>query len=89
MFKREFRQDVLREGYSKLLKKKNDADLELRKIKNGQSLFDKDLMTDKYSNPYLQDPQMRASLINYIEQTMPSVVGNPNLNRFEENIKPS
>lgn len=59
VFQREYRQEVLREGYTKLLKKIKQADLALREIKNGQTLFDKDLMNVDYTNPYLKNPEMR------------------------------
>ena len=63
VFQREYRQEVLREGYTKLLKKIKQTDLARKEITNGQTLFDKDLMNLNYNNPYLKNQEMRNGLI--------------------------
>ena len=45
-------------------------------------------MKIKYSNPYLKDERMRYNMMEYIEKIKPTVVGNKNLNIFDETIKP-
>lgn len=71
-----------------LLKKIKQADLTLREIKSGQTIFDKDLMNVDYTNPYLKNHEMRNGLVQYIEATKPAISGNPNLNDFSERVKP-
>ena len=52
-------------GYTKLLHKISDSNLTLRQIKNGSTLFDKDFMKIKYTNPYLQNDKLMNQLGEY------------------------
>lgn len=88
VFQREYRQEVLREGYTKLLKKIKQTDLARKEITNGQTLFDKDIMNLNYNNPYLKNQEMRNGLIQYIESTKPLITGNHNLSDFIDRAKP-
>ena len=40
IFKREVRMDTVRAGYTELLNKLNESELTIRRIKNGQTIFD-------------------------------------------------
>jgi hypothetical protein len=53
------RKDIVRMGYKSLLKNLDESNLTLRQIKNGQTLFDKDVMKLNYYNPYFANSKMR------------------------------
>ena len=55
LFKREVRIDQARAGYLKLLSKLNESEMCIRQIKNGQTLFDQEVMRTKYANPYFKN----------------------------------
>lgn len=67
VFHKEGRQDVLRSGYSKLLNKILESNLTLRQIKNGQTLFEKEMMQKKYNNPFLENDELKEELRLYIQ----------------------
>jgi len=55
LFKREVWEENARAGYIKLLEKLNESEMSIRQIKNGQTLFEKDVMRIKYANPYFKN----------------------------------
>ena len=71
-------------GYIKLLEKLTESEMCIRQIKNGQTLFEKDVMRIKYANPYFKVDKMNNKLQEYLEQRRPKLEANPNINQFEE-----
>lgn len=72
LFDREYREFITRAGFLKLLKKIQESDFTLRQIKNGCStLFDKEFMKIKYTNPHLTNEEIRQQLSEYFETTKP------------------
>ena len=71
VFEKGIRKDELRQGFGKLLNKILDSNLTLRQIKNGQTLFEKEVMQKKYNNPYLEVDKVKDDLHKYIEKTKP------------------
>eukprot|EP00347_Sterkiella_histriomuscorum_P006247 403353499 len=71
VFEKGMRQDVVRQGFSKLLNKIQDSNLTLRQVKNGQTLFEKEMMLKNYNNPFLEVDQMKNQLHRFIEVTKP------------------
>jgi len=84
IFKREVRIDTSRAGYMKLLGKLNESEMCIRQIKNGQTIFDQDVMRTKYANPYFQNEHMNNKLLSFVEKRNPKLNANPNINMFEE-----
>ena len=39
----------------------------MRKIKNGQTIFDSDAMQTKYANPYFKNEKMHGKLLDYLD----------------------
>ena len=73
-----------RAGYIKLLEKLTESEMCIRQIKNGQTLFEKDVMRIKYANPYFKNEKMNNKLHDYLEHRRPKLEPNPNINQFEE-----
>ncbi len=71
IFEKNLRYDQVNQGYTKLLSKIQESNLTVRQIKNGQTLFDKDVMQKRYNNPFLEIQHLRDELKNYIEVTSP------------------
>ena len=67
MFKREVNPDKARAGYCELLSKLNESNLNMRKIKNGQTIFESPVMQLKYANPFFKNDQMHGKLLNYLD----------------------
>lgn len=76
IFNREVRKDVIRSGYTNLLKNIDDANLTLRQVKNGCSIFGKEMMQINYDNPYFSNKTMRNSLANFLHKQQPETKGN-------------
>lgn len=70
------------------MEKLNETQQTLRQIKNGKTLFDLDMMQQRYSNPFLKDPKTRQQLQAYIEQQQPRTHANPVINFIEESKQP-
>ena len=83
------RKDIIRQGYTKLLEKMEETNLTLRQIKNGQTLFDKDMMKTNYDNPYFSNNKMRNTMQNFLESTTPDIKGNENLQIEDEKRYPN
>ena len=88
IFKREQREDQARAGYTQLLSKLNDSELTIRRIKNGQTIFDQDSMRTKYANPYFRNEKMHKTFVDFIEAKKPKLTPNPNINQFEQDKLP-
>ena len=72
LFEREYREKINRQGYLRLLKHVQDSGFTLRQIKNGCStLFDKDCMTQNYTNPHLTKDHLKKEFINYLDNAKP------------------
>lgn len=56
------REETKDNGYTKLLSKILESNLTVRQIKNGQGLFDKDVMKRKYNNPYFEVASLKEQL---------------------------
>ncbi|CDW73084.1 UNKNOWN [Stylonychia lemnae] len=85
VFQKGMRQDLVKQGFQKLLGKVLESNLTLRQIKNGQTLFEKEMMLKNYNNPYLDVDKMREDLSRYIEQTKPK----SELNQQEKDLNTS
>lgn len=71
IFLRDIRKDNVKDGHLKLHQKLKESDFTIRKIKNGQTIFDTDAMKLKYSNPYFKNPQMHSKLLSFIDKRKP------------------
>ena len=72
LFNRDFRELINRKGFLKLLTQISDSNFTLRQIKNGCStLFDKEFMKLKYTNPHLTNEDILKMLRTYFESTKP------------------
>lgn len=58
-------------AFTALLGKILESNLTVRQIKNGQTLFKKEVMQKKYNNPYLEVEKMKEELNMFIEKTKP------------------
>ena len=88
IFQREQREDQVRAGYTQLLAKLNESQLTIRRIKNGQTIFDQESMRTKYTNPYFRNGRVHKTFVDYIETKKPSLSANPNINAFEQDKLP-
>lgn len=72
IFERDYRDQVNRKGFIKLLDKIQESDFTLKQIKNGCStLFDKPFMKLKYTNPHLSVGEIQKELDDYFKITKP------------------
>lgn len=55
-----------------MLSKIHESNLTVRQIKNGQTLFEKEIMQLRYNNPFLEVQELKEGLKNYINQTTPN-----------------
>jgi len=60
----------------------------IRQIKNGQTIFDTDVMKLKYSNPYFKNKEMHGKLLEFLHQRKPKEVPNPNINTYDDDQLP-
>ena len=67
MFKREANPDKARAGYCELLSKLNESNLTMRKIKNGQTIFESPALQTKYANPYFKNEHVHGKLLDYLD----------------------
>jgi hypothetical protein len=67
VFEREVRMGVVKAGYRSLLKNLDESNLTLRQVRNGSTLFDKDMMKINYDNPYFANGKMRDTMEKYLE----------------------
>lgn len=88
IFKREVRNFISRAGYHELLEKLNMSDYQIRQIKNGQTIFEQEVMRTKYANPFFKNPEMHHKMLELLDQSKPKLVPNPNINSFEEDLLP-
>jgi hypothetical protein len=58
---------VVKAGYRSLLKNLDESNLTLRQVRNGSTLFDKDMMKINYDNPYFANGKMRDTMEKYLE----------------------
>jgi hypothetical protein len=54
-------------GYTKLLSKILESNLTVRQVKNGQTLFEKEVMQRHYNNPFLELDHLKKDLKHYLE----------------------
>ena len=72
LFDRDYREYITRQGFLKLLNNIQESGFALRQIKNGCStLFDKEFMKIKYTNPHLTNEEVKKELMNYFDNTKP------------------
>jgi hypothetical protein len=72
LFDRDYRSFITRQGFLKLLDNIQESGFALRQIKNGCStLFDKEFMKIKYTNPHLTNEEVKKELMNYFDNTKP------------------
>lgn len=88
IFQRDIRKDNVKDGHFKLHQKLKESDFTIRKIKNGQTIFDTEALKLKYSNPYFKNADMHKKLLNFIDKRKPKLSPNPNINMFEESQLP-
>ena len=55
-------------GYTKLLSKILESNLTVRQVKNGQTLFEKEVMQRHYNNPFLELDHLKKDLKHYLEK---------------------
>lgn len=79
-----------------MLSKIHESNLTVRQIKNGQTLFEKEIMQLRYNNPFLEVQELKEGLKKYINQTSPnqsmvmsSQVSNSNIDISQEELIPN
>jgi len=80
--------DKARVGFEELLGKLDETEHTLKYIKNGKTIFDKEMMKTTYTNPFLKNPKEKRKLMKFIEASKPLNDGSPFINFVDDQKQP-